>query len=288
MKKYIFIFLVSIVSANTYSQNLFWENDMNKAIHFSIQEQKPLLLFFTGSDWCGWCMRLQKEVFETPEFENWAKNNVVLVELDFPRKIQQSSKIEKQNSELQQLFGVQGYPTVWFVNPTYNDGKINLEKLGSTGYVAGGPSSWLAGSNKIINELSRNINSTIKEIPLMYENGIYKLNININGLELKSAILDTGASTVSLSATEALFMLKQGNLKDSDFIGTSNFMTADGKITENAIVNLKEITIGDYKIYNIKASISYSLDAPILLGQSALQAFKNIVIDNERHMLIIK
>jgi len=288
MKKYIFIFLVSIVSANTYSQNLFWEKDMNKAIHFSIQEQKPLLLFFTGSDWCGWCMRLQKEVFETPEFENWAKNNVVLVELDFPRKIQQSSKIEKQNLELQQLFGVQGYPTVWFVNPTDKDGKINLEKLGSTGYVAGGPSSWLAGSNKIINELSRNINSTIKEIPLMYENGIYKLNININGLELKSAILDTGASTVSLSATEALFMLKQGNLKDSDFIGTSNFMTADGKITENAIVNLKEITIGDYKIYNIKASISYSLDAPILLGQSALQAFKNIVIDNERHMLIIK
>jgi protein disulfide-isomerase len=238
MKTFLFSTLLFIGSSFfAQVEKLTWHTDLEKAIEISTKEKKPLMLFFTGSDWCGWCMRLKKEVFETPEFENWAKNNVVLVELDFPRKIQQSSKIEKQNLELQQLLGVQGYPTVWFVNPTNKDGKINLEKLGSTGYVAGGPSSWLAGSNKIINELSRNINSTKEEIPLLYENGIYKLNIDINGLELKSAILDTGASTVSLSATEALFMLKQGNLKDSDFIGTSNFMTADGKITENAIVN---------------------------------------------------
>jgi protein disulfide-isomerase len=51
---------------------------------------------------------------------------------------------------LQQTFAIQGYPTVWFVNATKKDGKINLEKLGSTGYVAGGPSVWLAGADKIL------------------------------------------------------------------------------------------------------------------------------------------
>jgi protein disulfide-isomerase len=95
-------------------------------------------------------MRLQKEVFKTPEFEKWAKDNVVLVELDYPRRTPQPAEIQKQNMELQQTFAVQGYPTVWFVNATRKEGKINLEKLGSTGYVAGGPSAWLASADQIL------------------------------------------------------------------------------------------------------------------------------------------
>ena len=108
------------------------------------------MMFFTGSDWCGWCIRLQKEVFKTPEFEKWAKKNVVLVELDFPRRTAQDPAIQKQNAELQQTFAVQGYPTVWFVNASKKDGKINLEKLGSTGYLAGGPATWLVAADQIL------------------------------------------------------------------------------------------------------------------------------------------
>ena len=108
------------------------------------------MMFFTGSDWCGWCIRLQKEVFKTAEFATWAKNNVVLVELDYPRRTPQEEKIKMQNSEMQQLFQVAGYPTVWFVNPSEVNKKINLDKLGSTGYVAGGTTAWLATANPII------------------------------------------------------------------------------------------------------------------------------------------
>ena len=108
--------------------------------------------YISGSDWCGWCMRLQKEVMKTPEFTKWATDNVILVELDFPRNTPQSPEIKKQNMELQQTFAIQGYPTVWFVNASKKDGKINLEKLGSTGYVAGGPSAWLAGANQILSK----------------------------------------------------------------------------------------------------------------------------------------
>ena len=107
-------------------------------------------MFFTGSDWCGWCIRLQKEVFKTPEFTKWANENVVLVELDFPRRTPQLPEIQKQNSELQQFFAIQGYPTIWLVNATLVDNKLNFEKLGSTGYVAGGPAAWIGGANEII------------------------------------------------------------------------------------------------------------------------------------------
>ena len=99
-------------------------------------------------------MRLQKEVFNTPEFTKWAKENVVLVELDFPRKTPQTPEVVKQNQELQQTFAVQGYPTVWFVNAANKDGKVNFEQLGKSGYVAGGPSVWIDGANQIIKKKS--------------------------------------------------------------------------------------------------------------------------------------
>jgi protein disulfide-isomerase len=150
MKKIVVIALLFIGSIAGQAQELKWETNMENAVQVSMKTKKPLLLFFTGSDWCGWCIRLQNEVLKTPEFAAWAKENVVLVEVDFPRRSPQQPEIQKQNSELQQLFQVQGYPTVWFSNPTKKDGKINLDKLGSTGYVAGGPSVWLEGAKQII------------------------------------------------------------------------------------------------------------------------------------------
>ena len=146
------------MSFSTYAQeNLKWHTNLNEAIEISNKEGKPLFLFFTGSDWCGWCIRLQTEVFKTPEFIAWAKEKVVLVELDFPRKTPQSDEIKKQNSELQQFFAVRGYPTVWFAKPGLStDGKISFEQLGSTGYVAGGPSVWIKGADEIISKFIPN------------------------------------------------------------------------------------------------------------------------------------
>ena len=150
MKKIAITLFLVLGSLTIQAQELTWQTDMNKALEISKKSKKPLFLFFTGSDWCGWCIRLQKEVFKTPEFAKWAKDNVILVELDFPRSTPQQPEIKKQNAELQQIFAVQGYPTVWFVRGSKKDGKINLEKLGSTGYVAGGPTAWLAADDKIL------------------------------------------------------------------------------------------------------------------------------------------
>ena len=150
MKKIFITLLLVVGSYAVEAQELVWNNNINKAMEISKKTKKPLLLFFTGSDWCGWCMRLQTEVFKKPEFVTWAKDNVVLVEVDFPRRTALSPELTTQNNELQQFFAVQGYPTVWFVNASRVDGKTNFDKLGSTGYLAGGPAAWLNVANGII------------------------------------------------------------------------------------------------------------------------------------------
>ena len=130
--------------------NYIYEEDFSNSI-FNIVKYVNASAGRTGSDWCGWCIRLQKEVFKTPEFIKWAKESVVLVELDFPRKNNQTEVVKTQNAQLQQQLQVRGYPTVWFVEATKTaDAKVNLNALGSTGYVAGGPQAWLSGANQII------------------------------------------------------------------------------------------------------------------------------------------
>ena len=152
MKKILVIAFLTLTSMSMQAQEeLTWHTDMSKATDISIKENKPMFLFFTGSDWCGWCIRLQKEVFKTPEFIKWAKDNVVLVELDFPRKNEQTDAVKMQNAQLQQQLQVRGYPTVWFVSAAKTaEAKVNLNALGSSGYVAGGPKVWIDGANQII------------------------------------------------------------------------------------------------------------------------------------------
>lgn len=154
MKKIILLTFLMLSSVSLQAQEeLTWHTDLTKATDISIKENKPLFLFFTGSDWCGWCIRLQNEVFKTPEFITWAKKNVVLVELDFPKRKEQADAIKMQNAQLQQQLQVRGYPTVWFVSAAKTaEAKVNLNALGSTNYVAGGPKVWIDGANQIISK----------------------------------------------------------------------------------------------------------------------------------------
>tara|TARA_B100000767_G_scaffold168346_1_gene157646 strand:- start:500 stop:979 length:480 start_codon:yes stop_codon:yes gene_type:complete len=152
--KNILVVLLLALSLNSFAQQkeLVWHTDVNKAINISSQTEKPLFLFFTGSDWCGWCKKLVSEVFDKPEFKKWATKNIILVEIDFPRRTPISAELKKQNSELQKMFGVRGYPTGWFVTPKQVDGKVEFNKLGSQGYVRGGPNAWINGASQIINK----------------------------------------------------------------------------------------------------------------------------------------
>jgi thioredoxin-related protein len=164
MKKIILIAFFFLGLSATQAQELKWYTNVKEAITVSNKSKKPMLLFFTGSDWCGWCIRLQNEVLKTPEFSKWAKESVILVELDYPRRTAQGDEIKKQNAELQQAFGIQGFPTVHFAKATVNkEGKVNFEGLGSTGYVAGGPTAWLAVADPFVkNSFKKEAKKTTK------------------------------------------------------------------------------------------------------------------------------
>jgi protein disulfide-isomerase len=118
-----------------------WLTDYEQALKLARKHRKPILADFTGSDWCGWCVKLKKEVFDTPEFKKWSEKHVILLELDFPRRKQQPEKIQKQNAELKQKFGIRGFPTIVFLD---RKGR----KIDESGYLKGGPDAWLADASK--------------------------------------------------------------------------------------------------------------------------------------------
>src|SRR5438132_10051707 len=89
-----------------------WLTDVPKAQAEAKTEHKLVMLDFTGSDWCGWCIRLHKEVFSKPEFAEYAKKNLVLVEVDFPRKKQLAPEQKKANDALGAKYQIEGYPTL--------------------------------------------------------------------------------------------------------------------------------------------------------------------------------
>jgi protein disulfide-isomerase len=120
-----------------------WMTDHKAALALSKKTGKPILADFTGSDWCGWCIRLKKEVFNTPEFKTWAKKNVILLELDYPRSKPQSAAIKAQNAKLVQQYKIEGYPTILFLN---SSGKV----LGQYGYDQGGPKVWTKNADSML------------------------------------------------------------------------------------------------------------------------------------------
>ncbi len=120
-----------------------WLTDLAAAQAAAKSGNKPILMDFTGSDWCGWCIKLKKEVFDTAEFTTWAAKNVVLLEVDFPNSKEQTDAVKAQNQELQGKYQVQGYPTIVLVAPDGNE-------LGRMGYQRGGPKPWIAEAEKTI------------------------------------------------------------------------------------------------------------------------------------------
>ncbi len=117
------------------AENEGWLVNLDEAYKQSKETGKPILANITGSDWCGWCKRLTKSVFVKPEFKKWADENVVLLEVDFPRRKKLPPAIQQQNRNIQQALKVSGYPTIWVFNLDKNDkGEFNIAALGKTGY----------------------------------------------------------------------------------------------------------------------------------------------------------
>jgi len=144
MKRFQLLLLLALFAGSAIAQssaysagNDGWMVDLDEAYAASQKEGKPIMANFTGSDWCGWCKRLTASVFSQQEFKSWADDNVILLELDFPRRTAIPEKYKKQNAGLQQAFKITGYPTIWVFNLDKNSdsGQYQIDALGKTGYA---------------------------------------------------------------------------------------------------------------------------------------------------------
>ena len=124
-------------------------------------------------------------------------------------------------------------------------------------------------------------------IDMESSNGVKYVWIEINGLKLKF-IFDTGASSICISPSEATVLYRQGTLTEEDIIGNEYFQDATGNISEGTTVNLRTVKIGDKILHNVKATVVDNDEAPLLLGQSALEQFGKIEIDNVKNRIILK
>ena len=149
-------------------ENNGWLVNYEEVYAKSVKENKPIMANFTGSDWCGWCKKLKKAVFDTKLFQEWAKENVILFEIDYPRRTPQDPEIKKQNQDLRQTFNqiVRGYPTVLLfeIERIYKDDKTKdrdniklmpssqlvMQGQGKMGYMSN-PESFIEKAELIIN-----------------------------------------------------------------------------------------------------------------------------------------
>ena len=130
--RHVILAVVALLLGNLSLSAAHWSTDYNAALKAAREHRRPVLINFTGSDWCGWCIRLKNEVFDTQEFDEFAKSRLVLVEVDFPNRKPQTAALQQANQALQQKYGVRGYPTLFLVDAT---GRV-LQQLG---YMEGGP-----------------------------------------------------------------------------------------------------------------------------------------------------
>ena len=142
MKKIIMACFLSVLCFQSFALTGFDPN-YDAALKRAKDNSKPILILFTGSDWCSWCVKLEKEVLSKSEFLDYATNAWELVIADFPQKKKISSKLKKQYQALQGKYGVRSFPTVLLIDA---EGK----QLCRGGYSKGGAKVWL---EKFLNKL---------------------------------------------------------------------------------------------------------------------------------------
>jgi thioredoxin-related protein len=137
--------LLAFALVTTIARGSEWQTDYEQALAAAKAENKCVLLNFTGSDWCGPCIQMHKVAFSKAAFLNYAKENLILVELDYPRRKSLPEKVTKQNERLSQQYNIDqsGYPTVVLLDPS---GK----KLGQLeGYSGERPADIIAWVEKL-------------------------------------------------------------------------------------------------------------------------------------------
>jgi len=137
MKKLLTIALAMGMTLTLFSQN--WNLNLDNAKSLASQENKNIVLVFSGSDWCAPCIKLEKNIWESPEFQKAAKNDWVLLKADFPRK--KANRLSKEQTNENEMLAEKYNPNGYFPLVVIMDasGKV----LGTTAYKDFSPSEYI-------------------------------------------------------------------------------------------------------------------------------------------------
>ena len=236
-----------------------WYADFDEAVAAAKEQKKDLLVDFTGSDWCSWCIKLDQEVFEHEEFVGPAQENYILVALDFPSKDEAKAKVPnpKRNEELKEKYEVGGFPTILMMTA---EGEV----FAQTGYQAGGPEKYIEHMSKIATS-GKKAMGVVKEVLNTFEKATGKAKLAAWEKAAKTlAELDRGspfagklakvvrwamtsdtdnAKGLKLRAVEAL--LKAGQFDDSLFTAGTELDPKNEKGLYEQVVERRFSSVND-------------------------------------------
>jgi thioredoxin-related protein len=142
MKRIALYVLLSLMAGPLLADDAKWLTSVPEAQALAKKENKLVLMDFTGSDWCSWCKKLDAEIFNKPEFAEYARKNLVLVQLDYPNSKPQSAELKSANNALQTKYKIEGFPTLIVIKP---DGTVVWQQVG---YLQGGPPALISAVDK--------------------------------------------------------------------------------------------------------------------------------------------
>lgn len=170
------------------NSSLYWHTNYKKAVEVSKAENKPLILYFTGSDWCPFCLKMDQEILGTARFAEMTKDQFVFMEVDFPQKTPLPLELAKQNKRLKRRFSVMGYPTLVILD-------TNQEKIASRGYLPTSPEKYaqhllsISADFQQIENLAQDIPSSVEDEDLR---SLYKKAQRLQKKEKLSQLLNAG------------------------------------------------------------------------------------------------
>jgi len=142
-KKIILTGIILIMAGSLFAGSKIWHEDFDEAAAMAKKENKPMLLNFSGSDWCVWCKRLNDEVFTKEPFVEYADSSLILISLDFPRFKSQEEALRLRNRKLAERFGIRGFPTVILLD-------AGGDLIARTGYREGGAGAYVTHLKALI------------------------------------------------------------------------------------------------------------------------------------------
>lgn len=148
MKKLIVLLAAFFTVYSVFAGGIAWYDNFGKAQEESRKTGKPILMLFTGSDWCGFCIRMDRAAFSKPDFQNFIQSKFVMFKADFPRRTKLQPGIAAQNNDLAEQYGVKGFPTVIIAN---SEGAV----LAKTGFIRGNERAYRAEYEKILRRIGK-------------------------------------------------------------------------------------------------------------------------------------